>query len=64
MKTLRDGTKQSTRRDCFHNAPVLEIDGAVLDDVVDDENDPLPIPEYIFRGRARLVYVGGILLRL
>ena len=29
--------------------------GAVLDDVVDDEKDPLPIPEYIFRERARLV---------
>ena len=59
-KTLRDGTKQSTRRDYFRNAPVLEIDRQieellgkcdpgvvqVLDDVADDEKDPLPIPEY------------------
>jgi hypothetical protein len=65
-KTLVDGTKQTIRKDYFHNTPVLEIDrqieqllgkgdGAVLDDMEDDEEISLPIPEYIFPERARLV---------
>jgi hypothetical protein len=63
---LVDGAKQTIRKDYFHNAPVLEIDrqieqllgkgdGAVLDDMEDDEEGSLPIPEYIFPERARLV---------
>jgi hypothetical protein len=63
IKTLVDGAKQMIRKDYFHNAPVLEIDrqieqllgdGAVLDDMEDEEGS-LPIPEYIFPERARLV---------
>jgi hypothetical protein len=55
-----------SRRSERINAPVLEIDrqieqllgkgdGAVLDDREDDEEGSLPIPEYIFPERARLV---------
>jgi Protein of unknown function (DUF3435) len=78
-KTLRDDTKQTSGKEYFHNAPVLEIDNqieqlldksdveALLDDIEDDEEDALPIPEYIFPERGRLMepfYGPGALKRI
>ncbi|BCR90303.1 uncharacterized protein ACHE_60189S [Aspergillus chevalieri] len=66
-KTLSSNTRETVRKEYFHNAPVLEVDKQIkqllgqsdVEDSDDDssggENWELPIPEYIFPERARLV---------
>ena len=66
-KTLANDTRETARREHFHNAPVLEVDRQIKQllgqsDVEDcdadgsgDEDWELPIPEYVFPERARLV---------
>ncbi|KAH8696487.1 hypothetical protein BGW36DRAFT_360320 [Talaromyces proteolyticus] len=66
-KTLAKKTKENTRKDYFYNAPILEVDRQINEllgqaDPEDRDGDSpdhrkweLPIPEYIFPERARLV---------
>ncbi|KAK2801733.1 hypothetical protein FQN50_007648 [Emmonsiellopsis sp. PD_5] len=66
-KTLTNNTRQTTREEYFHNAPVLEVDRQIKQllsqsdaedcdaDNSEDEDWELPIPEYIFPERGRLV---------
>jgi hypothetical protein len=65
-KTLASDTQETTRKDYFHNAPVLEVDRQIKQllgqpdfedcdvDSSKDEDWGLPFPEYIFPERARL----------
>lgn len=66
-KTLANNTRQTARKEYFHNAPVLEVDRQIKQllgqsdidhsdaDSSEDENWEPPIPEYVFPERARLV---------
>lgn len=66
-KTLSSNTRETVRKEYFHNAPMLEVDRQIKqllsqsdvedsdDDSSGDENWELPTPEYIFPERARLV---------
>ncbi|KAJ6021273.1 hypothetical protein N7540_006777 [Penicillium herquei] len=65
-KKLATDTRETARKDHFQNAPVLEVDRQIKqllgksNDVSDEENScdeswELPIPNYIFPERARLV---------
>lgn len=66
-KNLTKDTRETARKEYFHNEPVLEVDRQIkqllgqsdaescedLDS--DDEDWDIPIPEYVFPERARLV---------
>lgn len=66
-KNLTKDTRETARKEYFHNEPVLEVDRQIkqllgqsdaescedLDS--DDEDCDIPIPEYVFPERARLV---------
>ncbi|KAJ5649238.1 uncharacterized protein N7484_002961 [Penicillium longicatenatum] len=65
-KRLATDTREAARKDHFQNAPVLEVDRQIkqllgeFDEVSDDENTDnesweLPVPDYVFAERARLV---------
>ncbi|THC96075.1 hypothetical protein EYZ11_004448 [Aspergillus tanneri] len=66
-KTLANGTWKTARKEYFHNAPVLKVDRQIKQllgqsnnthgdaDSSEDKDCELPIPEYIFPKRARLV---------
>lgn len=66
-KTLANNTRQTARKEYFHDAPVLEVDRQIKQllgqsdvdhsdaDSYEDEDWELPIPEYVFPERARLV---------
>jgi hypothetical protein len=66
-KTLVNNTRQTARKDYFHTAPVLEVDRQIKQllgqsnvdhsdaDSSEDEDCELPILEYVFPERGRLV---------
>ncbi|KAI2860365.1 hypothetical protein CBS76997_11373 [Aspergillus niger] len=66
-KTLANDTRETAREEYFHNAPVLEVDRQIKQllgqsdvdhsdaDGSEDEDWELPILEYVFLERARLV---------
>ncbi|RHZ45040.1 uncharacterized protein CDV56_100457 [Aspergillus thermomutatus] len=66
-KYRTNDTRQTARKEYFHNAPVLEVDKQIKQllgqsdvddsdaDTSEDEYCELPIPEYVFPERARLV---------
>jgi hypothetical protein len=66
-RNLTKDTRETARKDYFHNELVLEVDRQIkqllghsnaesCEDVdSDDEDWDIPIPEYVFPERARLV---------
>ncbi|KAF7164504.1 hypothetical protein CNMCM6106_001022 [Aspergillus hiratsukae] len=66
-KNLAKDTRETARKEYFHNEPVLEVDRQIKqllgqsyaenceDGDSDDEDWDIPIPEYVFPERARLV---------